>query len=126
MTEQRKIVVIDDSAIALAMTRDALEAAGFRVVALDTPIGASVVATQEKPDVVLVDVAMASMSGEIVVKNLRARAKGSTRTRVLLYSDRPDREMQELANRCGADGYIRKSGDPDALVADVTAALPPW
>lgn len=125
MTQGRKVVVIDDSALTLEMTKMALEGAGFRVVALDTPIGAAVVTSQENPDVVLVDVAMASMSGELVVKNLRARMKkADSRMRVLLYSDRSEGELQTLVERCGADGFIKKSGDAQTLVSAVSAALP--
>lgn len=119
-----KVVLIDDSQIVLDMARMTLEGQGFTVVTLDSPIGASIVTARERPDLVLVDVAMASMSGEQVVKNLKARAKGQD-MRVFLFSDRSEPELRAAAQRCGADGWLRKSADPEAFIAAIDGILSP-
>src|SRR5437588_8152386 len=104
----RKVVVIDDSAVTLEAVKLGLEAAGFAVVGLQSPIGSGIIISLEKPDAVLVDMAMASMSGESVVKGLKKRRDCP---RVLLFSERSERELAEAAVRCGADAWIRKSAD---------------
>lgn len=117
-----KVMVIDDSAIVLELARNALEGMGCTVVALDTPLGAAIIAHQEKPDLVLVDLAMASMSGEQVIKGLKARGKLPAGTRILLFSDRSEGELKTVATRCGADGWVRKSPDQAALLSAVRSA----
>jgi DNA-binding NarL/FixJ family response regulator len=42
---------------------------------------------------------------------------------VLLYSDRPDRELAALASQHGADGYVRKSNDASVLKTALLQAM---
>jgi hypothetical protein len=41
----------------------------------------------------------------------------------ILHSNLPDADLQTLAERCGAQGYIRKSPRPGALGEQLTAFL---
>ena len=100
-----------------------LEARGFIVVALESPLGSAIVIGQERPDAVLVDMTMASMSGEAVVKALKAKAKGPGAPCVLLFSDRPERDLLAAAQRSGADGWVRKSSDVGLIADALTQAL---
>lgn len=119
MSETRqKIVVIDDSEIVLELTRAVLERDGFGVVTCNSPIGATLVVAREKPALVLVDVDMASMSGERVVGGIKSGPR-TAGVRVVLYSDRDADELDSLAGGCGADGFIRKGGDAVAFVRQV-------
>src|ERR1041385_6759831 len=99
---RRKVVVIDDSAVALEVVRAGLEQMGFDVVALNSPIGSAIIVGRESPDAVLVDLMMASMTGEAVVKGLKARA-GQKAGAVLLFSDKGERDLADAAKRSGAD-----------------------
>lgn len=118
-----KVMIIDDSPLVLEVAREALVALGCNVVALDTPLGVPIIAGNEKPDLILVDVQMASMNGEQVVKGLKARARLPAGTRILLFSDRPSAELEEAASRCGADGFIRKTSDRGKLLAALEGEL---
>lgn len=114
----QKVLVIDDSVIVLETTRMMLEDHGIEVVAVDTPIGAAMIVAREQPNLVLVDVNMASMSGDMVVEALR-RGQRTKSTPVLLYSGRSAEELQETATRCGADGYIQKTDDETELMRQI-------
>lgn len=123
-----KVLVIDDSAIVLELVKAALEELGCIVITLNTPLGAPIIAGLERPNLILVDMAMASMTGEQVVKGLRARGRLPTATRIILFSDRPESELTVAAGRCGADGWLRKSADRTQMMAalrDIASASPP-
>ena len=117
-----KVVVIDDSEIVLEQTRLVLEREGMSVVTCNSPIGSTLVVAREKPDLVLVDVDMASMSGERVVSGIKSGPRTSG-VPVLFYSDRSAEDLEALARKSGADGYIRKNGDSLALVRQVRRAI---
>jgi DNA-binding response OmpR family regulator len=123
--EQRRhatIMVIDDSRSVLEATRHALEAWGFRVVTVEGAIGASAKMMEADPQVVLLDVTMPGLNGNQLVPMLRKNPK-LQHTRFLLYSSKPATELEELARRCGADGFVCKTADALALVASVRQQL---
>lgn len=117
-----KVVVIDDSEIVLEATRHMLERAGLRVVTCASPIGAALIVSREQPDLVLVDLDMASMSGERVVAAIKNGPR-TAKLAVYLFSDRRVPELTAAAARSGADGFIRKEGDANALMRSIRKAL---
>jgi DNA-binding response OmpR family regulator len=122
MSSQQKVLIIDDSAVALEWARVQLEAAGYLVVVRDEPLGSSLLVIRERPDLVLIDVNMPSLSGDELV----ALLKGHTRlhsARLVLYSAKAESELVKLTASSGADGYICKTSDPRLFIAKVRAAL---
>lgn len=114
----RKVVIIDDSEIVLELTRSVLQDAGIQAVTCSSPIGATLVVAREKPDLVLVDVDMASMSGERVVTGIKTGPR-TAGVPVVLYSDRRSDELAQIAERCGADGFVRKGGEAASLIRSI-------
>ena len=137
MNPQRsKILVVDDSEIALELTRIALEEGGHQVVTTDSPFGFSALLREENPDLALVDVSMPCLRGDKLVEIAHrhvssvpvgefADSPPSSRRRcpIVLYSNRPLRELRQLAARCGAAGFIQKSGDSEELLREVSRFL---
>ena len=89
---------------------------------MDTPFGFAGALTRLKPDVVLLDVEMPALQGDQLMNIARKHWRspltvGKTldprpqRSFIVLYSDRPISELEELAQRCGADACVKKSGD---------------
>ncbi|MFZ5896890.1 MAG: response regulator [Myxococcota bacterium] len=101
------IVVIDNSELVLAATREVLESAGYRVVTHSRPAGAVALIIQEKPDVVLLEV---NIGGDSVAK-LFGKAQPNSSTIVLLYSSLSAAALEAKAAACGAHGFIRKTPD---------------
>ena len=117
-----RILIIDDSPIALKVARAFLEAAGHTVDTQPTPAGLPAIVNREKPDVILIDVSMPQHNGDQILRALRTR--GSTSNFIaLLFSAKPDAELTELVRSCGADGYVSKNAGGDALVDAVNAHL---
>jgi two-component system OmpR family response regulator len=123
LLRKQKILVVDDSEICREVARSALEAGGFVVTALESPIGLSLAVQRERPALVLIDVMMPALSGDKAVAVLRGRRLH--KCAMVLYSDRPSAELNELAVAAGAAGYICKSADVGALVQSVRRFLSP-
>ena len=113
-----KILAIDDSELALEVTRSMLEDAGFQVITMNSALGASAAIVKENPALVLCDMAMPALSGDRLIDVLR-KNKILQNTRIVLYSDRPIAELEQAVKRCGADGYIQKTGDPQEFIRRV-------
>jgi CheY-like chemotaxis protein len=118
-----RVMVVDDSQICLDATAMMLEEAGYAVVTVESPFGLSSALTREQPDVVLVDVTMPGLSGDKLVEiTLRNRA-GQRRPLILLYSDRSEHDLRDLAASCGAAGSIRKTSDAQVLTRELQRYL---
>lgn len=113
-----KVVLLDDSAVVRNATTDTLEAAGFRVVAIEDPFQLSSVVRLEKPDVVLLDVMMPMVDGDHVAKIVRQNEKVA-RVPFVLYSDAPVTTLATMARECGAVGFIPKSVSEEELAQQV-------
>jgi DNA-binding NarL/FixJ family response regulator len=74
-----------------------------------------------QPDVALLDVGMAGLSGLEVCRRLRANG-AAPRTRVVLITGTPDRDVTAAAADAGAIALLAKETAPGALVADLVAA----
>jgi two-component system chemotaxis response regulator CheB len=114
-----KVLMVDDSAVVLEAGRLALEDAGFSVVTLDNPLTVAGAVRRERPDLVLIDVNMPAVTGDIVAQIVNQHGITS-KIKVVLYSDISESELQARAKKCGARGYIQKTGDEDELIRQVS------
>lgn len=115
-----KILILDDSPLALEAGRVALEQAGFEVLTLDNPLTITSAVRRERPDLALIDVDMPTLGGDSVVQILHQHG---SRLRVVLYSALTEEELAAKAQRCGADGFIRKTHSEVELIAQVRTFL---
>ncbi len=119
----KRIIVIDDSQLVLAMAGDILKSAGYEVITTDSGIEANqyIYATQP-PDLILIDVMMPLLNGDRKVRLLKEREK-SKNIPVVLMSSKPEEELQVLAQQSGADGYIRKPFSSQTFLKQVERFL---
>lgn len=116
-----KILVVDDSSTVREVARMALEAAGHEVMTEGNAILLAIHLYRENLDLVLLDVSMPLVTGDSSLKGLRP--EDLAKTIVLLHSSKGGDELQLLANKCGARGYILKTRDPGELVRQVEVWL---
>jgi DNA-binding response OmpR family regulator len=121
-TPRKRILLIDDSAIVREMTAGVLEEHGFEVIALDNQFGFSATLGREKPDLVLVDVGMPALRGDVLVK-ITNGYKGLHKCPMVLFSDRSPHELSLLVRECGAAGFIRKTSNAASLVLAIEGFL---
>ncbi|WP_327008732.1 response regulator [Dactylosporangium sp. NBC_01737] len=99
-----------------------LEQAGYDVVAVDNGLAALTEATQNPPDLVVLDVMMPGMSGIDVCRQLRQDA-GTKALPIILLTARAQEGDVEVGFGAGADDYIVKPFSPRELVSRVEAVL---
>ena len=114
-----RVLVVDDEAGLRRALAINLRARGYAVsVAAD---GASALATasQEPPDVVVLDLGLPDMDGTAVIEGLR----GWTQAPIIVLSARAGEPDKVLALDAGADDYVTKPFGMDELLARLRAAL---
>ena len=118
----RTILVVDDNAVVLEMTRSTLETAGFRVHTRDRTAGAIVAILQDRPDLVLLDVNMPHVTGDSIA-DILSRTRAARGTLVVLYSSLPANALRMKALATGAHGFILKTSVQADLVRQVRSFL---
>jgi DNA-binding response OmpR family regulator len=124
MTADRKqcVLVMDDSILALELTREALEAADFCVlIAQDSAELAEHLAAGSPIDLIILDVQMPGVLGDELANGLRSER--GVRVPILLCSGHDDAALAERARNVAIDGYISKQAGIDAMVARVRRIL---
>lgn len=121
---KKRIIVIDDSPLILAMAADALEEAGHQVFATDSGIEANqfIYSCEQRPDLILIDVMMPMLNGDRKVRLLKDRIS-SRDIPVLLMSSKSEPELEELTRSSGADGFISKPFDKQTLLQRIDRLL---
>lgn len=115
--EPLRILLIDDSEIALAIHQEALAEAGFDVRGVQTVGEFDILFKTWVPHLVLSDVQMPGMSGGELCKAMKSRF--GAHVPFVLLSDLPDATLREIATDSKADGYLSKSQNTDSLVHHV-------
>jgi len=105
---KRRFLVVDDDVVALEVTKERLESAGYSVVTRNKALGTSAYIKKERPDFVLLDVHMPGLPGDALAKLL---TDGDFVPGIILHSATDKQELTSLALRCGAIGIIEKSDD---------------
>ena len=118
----KKIIIIDDDKVILHITKKALEAAGFEVESLETPLGATIKVISSKPDLIMVDVNMPELSGEHLVSALREFTQRND-VPIVFFSALSESKLSKLVERYGASGYIRKGNKVEYFVERVKSFL---
>jgi len=114
-TQSRTILVVDDEPrIAEAVTMN-LELEGYQVSCASNGQEALRKATEELPDLIILDVMMPYMSGYEVCERIKAEPmlNGSYVIMLTAKGQEIDRQRGE---EVGADEYITKPFDPDYLI----------
>ena len=109
------VLWIDDDRLVLGACAPVLERHGYRVlVATDGETGIAT-ATQERPDVILVDVMMPTMTGFDVCQELRADPTFHD-TPIILLTALEDAGVGTMGKKTGATTTLRKPFDPEYIV----------
>ena len=116
------IMVVDDSEVILSATKNYLEAAGFEVITRSMSFGTTAAIIRMKPVCVLLDINMPGLTGDNITKVIREK---KIDTKIVLFSAKKENELQELANKCGADGYIMKTDNKYAFINNVKSFVYP-
>jgi DNA-binding response OmpR family regulator len=110
------VLVVEDDAAAADEVRRILESHRVKVRIAKDGGQAQATFSMHKPDFVILDLILPGESGFEVCERFKL-ADPNVPVLVISEMDRPD--ARELAERVGADGYLAKPVDPQALIETV-------
>jgi len=114
------VLVVEDEEAILTMLTYNLEQEGFNVRTTMDGEEALMMINEEKPDVMVLDWMLPSMSGVEVCRQLR-RNNETKNIPVIMLSARGEEEDKVRGLDCGADDYMTKPFSPTELVARIRA-----
>jgi two-component system, chemotaxis family, chemotaxis protein CheY len=116
----KKILLVDDSAMARRGARQILESAGYAVAEAEDGLVALERYFLEKPDLVLLDLVMKGMNGLDVLQKL---TEMDEHARVIVLSADVQDSSRQLAEAGGAAGFLNKPVDRAVLLSTVARTL---
>jgi CheY-like chemotaxis protein len=118
-----RILVVEDNPLNLKLIRDVLEFEGFDVLTAQSGEEGLALASQECPDLVLMDLQLPGIGGHEALMRMRSdpRCSSVPVVAVTAFAMKADMERAEIA---GFDGYIPKPISVRALPEQLAAFLP--
>ena len=120
MSDERVILVIDDSEILLERIKLRLEAEGYRVITTTQTVGMA--RYMRQCHLVIIDWHMPGISGGEMLASLRSACNSSS-VKPLFYLYTSDVSVGLTAKAQGFDGHFINKGNDDSLVRQVEAAF---
>jgi CheY-like chemotaxis protein len=117
-----KVLLADDTRLALATEKDFLEGRNLKVFVTTSAIEAKEIAAVARPDLIVLDFEMPEMTGAELCQWLKADPQTSD-IPVLIFSSHVDEEAIRQCEQAGAAGFVNKAGGPRALLENVARVL---
>lgn len=110
-----RILVADDNKLLLAITRDALEGAGFVVSTVDSGLEVYDEVIKRKPQLILLDIMMPGIDGIEICRTLKQNP-ATKNIVVVIFSAKRDMDLMDLCHDAGAEGFLLKSDRIEEMV----------
>ena len=116
--EKIRVLVADDSPTALQSVCDYLEfAGGFEIVGTASDgLNAVQLASQHKPDLVLLDLSMPRVNGLEAAKQIH---RCTPAMRVIIFTELEGLSLGDECLRHGADSFVSKNQLPEKLLVEI-------
>jgi len=118
MTQDAKILLIDDDTLLLALLERKLAARGYAVITANDGNQGLERARADKPDLIVLDMMMPIMDGRQVLRAIQADAALSTIPVIMLTARREESDIVGAIERGAAD-YQLKPFSPEELIARI-------
>ncbi|MHA4894670.1 response regulator [Pedobacter sp. PWIIR3] len=109
---RKKIMICDDDQGILEMMEMILDEYGFDVITETNSLNVLKGLERENPDLLLLDIWMPILSGDLVLQNIKADTRFN-QLPVIMYS--ASSEGRSIAETAGADDYVAKPFNIDDL-----------
>jgi two-component system chemotaxis response regulator CheY len=113
----KRILIVDDSPVVLALHKYALETAGYQCATAQNGYSALEQLIKESFALVIADVNMPRMDGYELAKNIR-KTQGYEFVPIILISSGEERQDRAKGIESGANLYMCKPVDPATLIAN--------
>ena len=122
MTAKAKILLVDDEPDLLQVVSKRLKAAGYEVVtALDGQLALEQI-HQARPDLIILDLMLPKIDGYKVCRLLKFDQRYKE-IPILIFTARAQATDIQLAMECGADAYLTKPFEAQALLGKLQELL---
>ncbi len=111
----KKILVVDDEPLLVALVKLRLESQGYEVVVAYDGVQALEAVKHSQPDMIVLDIMMPAMKGDEVCRRLRTNQQTKNIPIVVLTGSQ-HREFADLCLECGADEVLLKPFDSQELL----------
>jgi DNA-binding response OmpR family regulator len=122
MAEQKHILVIDDDRGTLRTMQARLEQEGYDVLIADDGLAGLETARNKRPDLIILDVMLPRLNGYKICRFLKYD-ESFKHIPIIMVSAKSDQSEVDLGMEVGADLYITKPFEPDALMEQVHSQL---
>lgn len=122
MTNQTKVLVVDDEPAICDMIRYALERADMTVYSASDAQGALVAINEDRPDIILMDWMMPGISGLDLTRRLR-KDTVTADIPIIMLTAKVTEDDKVAGLEAGTDDYVIKPFSPRELVARISAVL---
>lgn len=112
------VLIVDDDPAIREGLKMLLGNEGIDAWSTDSPFELPFVVRRIDPDVILVDLAMPSISGEAILRVLDRRSL-KTNAALLIFSGRDPRALAKLADELNVDGFISKAEAPEEVLRKI-------
>ena len=123
MGERKKVLVVDDMAISLSVTEQALRQ-HYEVITVNSGGRALRYMKKERPDLILLDIRMDQMDGIETLKEIRNLPNGADIPVIMLTAQSDKATVIETA-KLGIYDYMLKPFAPQELLSRVRGVLEP-
>jgi len=115
MSNEKRVVCLDDSRSVRLLLRAIFAGTSYRLLELDDGADPLVLVWRERPDVVVLDVAVWGLDGYELCRTLKSDPDTADIV-VVMLTGRAQRADRERGLAAGADAYITKPFSPGALL----------
>jgi DNA-binding response OmpR family regulator len=122
IVEQKTILICDDDRELVDGLRYMLEGHGFRVIVAHDGVAGKTAITQQKPDLVLLDMMMNRMGGYPVLEHFKGKADAPP---FIMMTANEGSRHKAYAEFLGVIEYLRKPFASEKLLEAVAKALTP-
>lgn len=121
---KKKVCVVDDDQKFCTMIADALRKDGYDTTTAFTGEEALAIYDRDRPDLILLDVAMPGLNGFEVASTIRERETGAERRTIIVIMTAHARSFSvSVGFHSGIDSYLIKPLMPQDVLAHVHQAL---
>jgi DNA-binding response OmpR family regulator len=117
-----KILIVDDDVDTLRLVGLMLQRQGYQIVAANNGNQALIMAKNEQPDLILLDIMMPDLDGYEVTRQLR-KSPDTSKIPIIMFTAKSQLEDRVTGFEVGADDYLTKPTQPRELFAHVQEIL---
>jgi CheY-like chemotaxis protein len=116
------LLMVDDDHLLHRTIDRAATAVGVEVIHAMTGSEAAPIATERKPDAILLDIGLPDVDGRDVLAQLKG-LPAVAQIPIIMYSSHQEHEHRLSALQLGAENYVEKPFDPDLLLRRIMRAV---